>query len=127
MDGPGEDLREGRRYEPGAYLLSGQSVPGFLPVKDANGWLDNDSYEGWWGHNTLPKLNYEGSEKLYQYVLDYREMLAFPPYSIDGWRLDVAADLGHSPEMNQWFWERFRAVVSEANPDALIWRNIIGR
>ena len=39
---------------------------------------------------------------------------------MDGWRLDVAADLGHSPEMNHRFWRDFRKVVKETNPDALI-------
>lgn len=43
-----------------------------------------------------------------------------PPYSIDGWRLDVAADLGHTAEYNHEFWRRFRQAVKEANPEALI-------
>ena len=107
-------------YEPGAYLSADSPYRDFFLFKDANGWPDNDSYEGWWGHNTLPKLNYEGSEKLYQYVLDIAKRWLSPPYSIDGWRLDVAADLGHSPGMNHRFWRDFRKVVKEANPDALI-------
>ena len=107
-------------YEPGAYLSADSPYRDFFLFKDANGWPDNDSYEGWWGHNTLPKLNYEGSEKLYQYVLDIAKRWLSPPYSIDGWRLDVAADLSHSPEMNHRFWRDFRKVVKEANPDALI-------
>ena len=60
-----------------------------------------------------------------------------PPYSIDGWRLDVAADLGHTAEYNHEFWRRFRQAVKEANPEALIlaehygillpgWREISG-
>lgn len=107
-------------YEPGAYLSADSPYRDFFLFKDANGWPDNDSYEGWWGHNTLPKLNYEGSEKLYQYVLDIAKRWLSPPYSIDGWRLDVAADLGHSPEYNHLFWKRFRKAVKEANPNALI-------
>ena len=43
-----------------------------------------------------------------------------PPYSADGWRLDVAADLGHSEAFNHKFWKRFRKVVKEANPEAVI-------
>ena len=42
------------------------------------------------------------------------------PYCVDGWRLDVAADLGHSRELNHVFWRKFRQVVKEANPEALI-------
>ena len=43
-----------------------------------------------------------------------------PPYNVDGWRLDVAADLGHSEEFNHKFWKRFRKAVKEANPEAVI-------
>lgn len=43
-----------------------------------------------------------------------------PPYNADGWRLDVAADLGHTPEMNHRFWKDFRRAVKEANPEAII-------
>ena len=43
-----------------------------------------------------------------------------PPYNVDGWRLDGAADLGHSPEYNHQFWRDFRKNVKEANPNAII-------
>ena len=39
---------------------------------------------------------------------------------MDGWRLDVAADLGHSNEFNHQFWKDFRKAVKEANPNAII-------
>ena len=31
------------------------------------------TYDGWWGHDTLPKLNYEDSPKLEAYILRDRE------------------------------------------------------
>jgi alpha-glucosidase len=43
-----------------------------------------------------------------------------PPYNVDGWRLDVAADLGQSGEYNHYFWKEFRRNVKEANPNAII-------
>ena len=43
-----------------------------------------------------------------------------PPYNADGWRLDVAADLGHSPEFNHQFWKDFRKAVRDANPEAIV-------
>lgn len=43
-----------------------------------------------------------------------------PPYNVDGWRLDVAADLGFSNEYNHKFWKEFRKNVKEANPEAII-------
>jgi len=68
----------------------------------------------------LPKLNYEGSEKLCKYILDIGKKWVSPPYNVDGWRLDVAADLSHSSEFNHKFWKKFRKVVKEANPNAII-------
>ena len=72
------------------------------------------------GDDTLPKLNYEESESLCEYILRIGQKWVSPPYNVDGWRLDVAADLGHSPEYNHLFWKRFRKAVKEANPNALI-------
>ena len=43
------------------------------------------------------------------------------PYNVDGWRLDVAADLGHSIGVNHQFWKDFRKSVKKANPEAIIW------
>ena len=42
------------------------------------------------------------------------------PYDVDGWRLDVAEDLGHTKEFNHEFWREFRNSVKEAKPDAVI-------
>lgn len=60
-------------------------------------WPYNGTYNGWWGHDTLPKLNYEGSKKLEEYILNIGRKWVSPPYNVDGWRLDVAADLGSVP------------------------------
>ncbi|MFV0341641.1 MAG: glycoside hydrolase family 13 protein [Anaerocolumna sp.] len=83
-------------------------------------WPNNTSYDGWWGYDTLPKLNYEGSKKLYDYMLEIGRKWVSPPYYCDGWRLDVAADLGLSKELNHTFWKDFRTSVKSANPDAII-------
>ena len=83
-------------------------------------WPSNDSYDAWWDIETLPKLNYENSEKLCEYILEIGRKWVSPPYNADGWRLDVAADLGYSPEFNHSFWKRFREAVKKANPQAII-------
>lgn len=107
-------------YEPGAYPSADSPYNSFFKFYDENAWPYNTSYDGWWGHDTLPKLNYEDSEELYQYILRIGKKWVSPPYNIDGWRLDVAADLGHSEEFNHKFWRDFRKVVKEANPNAII-------
>ena len=81
---------------------------------------DTDSYDGWWGHSTLPKLFYENSDKLVSEILAIAEKWISPPYNVDGWRLDVAADLGHSEEFNHRFWTKFRKEIKKINPDAII-------
>lgn len=107
-------------YEPGAYVDAASPYRDFFQFNNANAWPDNTSYDGWWGHDTLPKLNYEGSKNLHDYILKIAAKWVSPPYNADGWRLDVAADLGHSPQYNHSFWKDFRRTVKEANPDAII-------
>mgnify|MGYP005950478217 CR=1 FL=1 len=43
-----------------------------------------------------------------------------PPFDADGWRLDVAADLGKTEEFNHAFWRMFRTAVKSVSPDKLI-------
>lgn len=107
-------------YPPGAYAQKDSPYNDYFYFHDKNGWPDNGAYDGWWGFDTLPKLNYPGSEKLYNYILDVGRKWVSRPYNIDGWRLDVAADLGYTKEFNHDFWRDFRKAVKGANPEALI-------
>lgn len=83
-------------------------------------WPSNDSYDSWWDFGTLPKLDYEKSEQLCEYILGIARKWVSPPYCADGWRLDVASDLSYSQTFNHVFWKRFRQAVKEANPEAVI-------
>lgn len=107
-------------YEKGAYIEKNSPYHHFFKFYHEDAWPYNEEYDGWWGHRTLPKLNYEESEELYQYILEIGKKWVSPPYNVDGWRLDVAADLGQSEEMNHRFWRDFRQAVKEANPEAII-------
>ena len=107
-------------YEPGAYVAEDSPYHTFFQFKPSGRWPYNGEYDGWWGHNTLPKLNYEDSPKLQEYIMGIARKWVSEPYHVDGWRLDVAADLGHSGEYNHHFWREFRRNVKEANPNALI-------
>lgn len=119
LDAEGIYAREGS-YAPGAYASADSPYRTFFKFEDPDGWPDNGSYDGWWGHATLPKLNYEGSEELCRYILEIAAKWVSPPFGADGWRLDVAADLGFSAEYNHKFWRAFRQAVKAANPDAVI-------
>lgn len=83
-------------------------------------------YEGWWGYKTLPKLNYEKSPGLCEKIYEVGEKWVSAPYGADGWRLDVAADLGHSAKFNHKFWKEFSARVKKANPEAFIFAEHYG-
>ncbi len=107
-------------YEKGAYVAKESPYNNYFHFYDGEKWPYNPSYDGWWGHDTLPKLNYEASKELTDYILYIGKKWVSPPFNADGWRLDVAADLGHTPEYNHNFWKLFRNAVKEANPNAII-------
>lgn len=106
-------------YEKGAYVAEDSPYNTFFKFRERQ-WPYNPHYDGWWGHDTLPKLNYEESPSLFEYIMHVGRKWVSPPYNVDGWRLDVAADLGQSGEYNHYFWKEFRRNVKEANPDALV-------
>lgn len=106
-------------YQPGAWQRTDspyRAYFNFLPSEQGN----VPVYEGWWNYVTLPKLNYENSPALKEEMLRIAEKWVAPPYCVDGWRLDVAADLGHSREFNHRFWKEFRSRIKAVNPDVLI-------
>lgn len=107
-------------YEKGAYITNESPYNTFFKFYNEHSWPYNEFYDGWWGHDTLPKLNYEDSPKLIDYIMRIARKWLSPPYNVDGWRLDVAADLGHSIGYNHLFWKEFRRTVKEANPNAII-------
>ena len=116
-----ERIYEGSEdFDKGAFVDGNSPYRDFFQFNDKNAWPYNWTYNGWWGHDTLPKLNYEGSQKLEEYILNIGRKWVSAPYNVDGWRLDVAADLGFSEDYNHRFWKKFRQAVKEANPNAVI-------
>lgn len=111
--------KDAEGFAPGAYQSADSPYHNYFKFRD-DSWPRNESYEGWWNHATLPKLNYEQSPELCDEIIRIAEKWVSPPYNIDGWRLDVAADLGHSAEFNHSFWKRFRKSVKAANRNAII-------
>ncbi|MCL2864519.1 MAG: glycoside hydrolase family 13 protein [Lachnospiraceae bacterium] len=110
------------QYKKGAYVSADSEYRHFFRFfkEEETDWPYNENYDGWWGHSTLPKLNYEDSACLRKYIFHIARKWVSPPYNADGWRLDVAADLGYSNDYNHQFWKWFRQEVKSANPKALI-------
>ena len=107
-------------YEKGAHICKESPYSDYFEFNNENAWPYNASYNGWWGHDTLPKLNFEKSKELFDYVMHIAAKWVSPPYNVDGWRLDVAADVGHTTEFNHYFCKMFRKAVRNANPDAIV-------
>ncbi len=110
--------REG--YAKGAFVSKDSPYHEFFKFYNEHEWPYNEFYDGWWGHNTLPKLNYEESPALMKDIMRIAAKWVSPPFNADGWRLDVASDLGHSFEFNHEFWREFRNTVKKANPNAIV-------
>lgn len=100
--------------ERGAYGHPRSPYQSYFSFRDAH------SFHAWWDMETLPKLYYEQSPSLQEEILRIAEKWVSEPYCIDGWRLDVGADLGMTPEFNHWFWKQFRRRVRAKNAEVLI-------
>ncbi len=111
-------------YEKGAFQSTDSPYRSYFKFNRPNS-PDSD-YEGWWDYKTLPKLNYERSEELCEKIFEVGEKWVSAPFNADGWRLDVAADLGHSERFNHKFWKTFSTRVKEANPEAFIFAEHYG-
>lgn len=114
-----EGFYEKNGYPVGAYASENSPYHNFFNWTGGQ-WPNNEYYSSWWDHPNHPKLNYEHSDELYTYIMNIARKWVSPPYNADGWRLDVAADLGLSKEFNMKFWRDFRKVVKNANPNAVI-------
>lgn len=123
MDREGIYLDKGD-YEKGAYQSVNSPYRKYFKFNHPNS--PSSSYEGWWGLVTLPKLNYEKSDELCEYIYNTGAKWVSAPFEADGWRLDVGADLGHSEKFNHKFWKNFRKSVKNANPQAFIFAEHYG-
>ena len=117
MDKPG--FYKAMGYPDGAYREEDSPYHDYFLWYDHN-WPNNDCYDSWWGNDNHPKLNYEDAPELYQYIMEVGRKWVSPPFNADGWRLDVAGDLGRSTDFNHKFWQDFRKAVKSANPNAII-------
>ena len=69
-------------------------------------------YDAWWGLKALPRFNHENPQ-VREFIMHVAEH--WIGQGIDGWRLDVPAEIDDDD-----FWREFRTRVKRANPDAYI-------
>lgn len=86
---------------------------------------EDNSYVGWYGVSELPTLNYT-AKPLRQIIYEdensvLRKWLK-PPYSIDGWRFDVADVFARNNEVQlaPELWPQIRKAIKEENPEGYI-------
>ncbi len=83
------------------------------------------SYKGWFGFDHMPTLNYTSQslrEAVYRGQDSVLRKWLKPPYSIDGWRFDVADVFARNGEIQlaKELWPEIRQAIREENPEAYI-------
>ena len=76
-----ERIYEGQEgYEAGGLCLlrTARIRSYFRFLRENADWPYNEHYDGWWGHDTLPKLNYEDSAEVGELYFIYREEMGIP-------------------------------------------------
>ncbi|AZR74392.1 hypothetical protein BBF96_13950 [Anoxybacter fermentans] len=86
-----------------------------------NNWPDG--YVSWWGIETMPKLDYSSQklrDEIYRNSDSIIKRYLQTPYNIDGWRFDVANEIGMNGtnEGNHDIWREIRSHIKSVNPDA---------
>jgi len=139
-----EDDRELTPNEYFVYFMKAAHEAGFRVVLDGvfnhcsitNAWVSDTvrsnyfkkksdgSLDFWWDVETLPKINYDESPEAIDEIMRIARKWVSAPHYCDGWRLDVAPELGYTPETNHAFWKRFNAEVKAANPEAVVFAEI---
>lgn len=88
-------------------------------------YLGEDGYGCYANVHTLPKLNYQSDSLraiLYEDQDSVLRKWLRPPYSIDGWRFDVAATTGEykKDHFSHDLWKKIRKALKEENAEAYI-------
>ncbi len=86
---------------------------------------EGNTYTEWKGVHDLPTLNYTSDELrdiIYRRPDSVLRKWLRPPYSIDGWRFDVADVFARNGEhqLAHELWPEIRAAIREENPQAYI-------
>ncbi len=90
-------------------------------------WLDEEqeTYASWLGVPSLPKFNWNSAELRRRFIEGSDSVVAEwlkPPYSLDGWRIDVANMTGRygSEDLNADVRQTIRRTMIDVNPDTIL-------
>ena len=113
-------------------VVKNQQASAYKDWFDIKSWRDSATgkkfdYKGWFGVTTLPELKEDSTGIVAgpkQYIFNSTRRWMNPmnkgvAYGIDGWRLDVAYDVGHP------FWKDWRKWVRSINPTAYLTAELV--
>lgn len=113
-------------------VVKNQQKSAYKDWFDIINWQDSSTgkkfeYKGWFGVKTLPELKEDSAGIVAgpkQYIFNSTMRWMNPmnkgvAYGIDGWRLDVAYDVGHP------FWKDWRKWVRSINPNAYLTAELV--
>lgn len=90
-------------------------------------WLDDaqEDYASWLGVPSLPKFNWNSAELRRRFIEGADSVVAEwlePPFSLDGWRIDVANMTGRhgSEDLNAIVRQTIRRTMIDVNPDTIL-------
>jgi alpha-glucosidase len=86
---------------------------------------ENTEYQSWWGVPSLPKLNWNSKELRRRFIEGPNSVVAKwlkPPYSLDGWRIDVANMTGRFEDQDLYddVAKTIKKTMQAENPEALL-------
>ena len=86
---------------------------------------EDNTYHGWWDLESMPTLNYTSDslrDTVYRGEDSVLKKWLKPPYSIDGWRFDVADVFARNNEIQlaHTLWPEIRQSIRQVNPQAYI-------
>ena len=95
------------------------------PERDYYFFGEDNSYFGWHGVDTMPTLNYNSSalrDIIYRAEDSVIKKWLKPPYSIDGWRFDVADVFARNNEtqLDTKLWPEICSAIKSVNKNAYI-------
>ncbi len=120
------DLTTNHSGDAHEWFRASYGKPG-APESDFYLWLDAEqtSYVSWLGFSSLPKFNWRAAELRRRFIEGLDSVVArwlMPPYSLDGWRVDVANMTGRwrDEDLNEQVRRTIRATMREVNDDTLL-------
>ncbi len=124
------DLTSNHSGDAHEWFEAAHGNPG-APESEFYYWLDDAQldYESWLGVPSLPKFNWNSRELRRRFIEGPDSVVAHwlkPPFSLDGWRIDVANMTGRyrDEDLNAEVRQTLRRTMIETNPDTVLFGEV---